>query len=706
LSSSQVQWIDELALGFSTRRRSFVGCLNRKSLSVVLAVSCSVFALGTGLSAADETPASIDEIRQTIEELDLKYTVEENWVTRLTPEEFSALCGVPLPYEPVLVRDWNVPARSRVSQLDWRNIDGDSYVSDVRNQGPCGSCWIFGAMAAIESAMMIALDEPNTDPDYAEQYVLGCDSWCGGCSGGYAEVALEFARLAGVPPEPCNPYEASDLIPCHTSCPKTDSLLHKIDDWGFVTYDTVDVSAINAALETYGPLATSFEVYESFPAYESGIYSAHGSTPTGGGHCVAIVGFNDSLQYWIAKNSWGEYWGEDGYFRIAYNSGCGFGAYTLACSYSPPWGNPVWTVPAELEAGETATVFYDPSGRLLDGAASVTIHRGHNHWTGVTNNPMVWNAGEEAWEVTFSIPSDAHNIQFVFNENDTLWDNNAWTDWYLPVDNTGDDFVMDGFLDPNVPLLSGDSEFPLHGWWLGDTLYVAGLSVGSTPSLDHFLLIFDDTTGVRSSVWGKLGNSVPWKYFLATENDNGWTGWFNHNEVIQTGASFDSARTGPYLEGTLDIDALYGGNPPENLWVAAAAYETPNGGRIDLQAPEGNGNRNLEASELFPLRSYTGLTIGNPVLVRRFDLSLSPNPTHSGTSVELALSHATDLRVEVFDAAGRKVATVFEGQAKPGKLRTAWDGCNRDGRPCASGIYFIKATGDYGTLTQKCSVMR
>ena len=82
------------------------------------------------------------------------------------------------------------------------------------------------------------------------------------------------------------------------------------------TSPTVD--ALKNALSTHGPLVTTFSVYEDFYDYSEGIYS-YVSGGYLGGHAVLLVGYNDDEQYFIVKNSWGTWWGEDGYFRIAYS---------------------------------------------------------------------------------------------------------------------------------------------------------------------------------------------------------------------------------------------------------------------------------------------------------------------------------------------------------------------------------------------------
>ncbi|MDH6126503.1 hypothetical protein P3T39_003460 [Kitasatospora sp. GP82] len=70
-------------------------------------------------------------------------------------------------------------------------------------------------------------------------------------------------------------------------------------------------------LDTVGPIEACFDVYTDFDAYSSGVY--HHTTGTyRGGHCVAIVGYSDVDNCWIAKNSWGKNWGDSGYVRIGY----------------------------------------------------------------------------------------------------------------------------------------------------------------------------------------------------------------------------------------------------------------------------------------------------------------------------------------------------------------------------------------------------
>ena len=672
------------------------------SVLMFVALACGLPAICSAVEPAGGI--DLESIRETIDRLGLNYTVEENWVTRLAPEERCRLCGVqtPIDYDGYMM--WESRGPGGRTRIDWRDVGGRSYVSGVRDQGPCGSCWAFGPVAIIESAKMIALDEPDTDPDLAEQYVLTCNWAQHGCGGGDPPVALELARLGGIPPESCNPYEAGDMLACHTCCPESYDVVEKIAGWGVITGDWLDIDAINAALES-GPITASFEVYESFFAYSGGVYSAQGSVPTGGWHCVALVGFNDREGYWIAKNSWGEHWGEEGYFRISYNSWCKFGYYTLACAYSPAWDEPVRLSPEVPTAGDPVTVLYDPAGRWLDGTPTCIIHRGHNGWTGITNNPMAWNPGEDAWEVTFTVPPDAHNIQLVFTDGGALWDNNGGPDWSYAVNNSGDAFVMDGYLDPSVPLLSGGSP-GLYGVWRDGMLYLATLSVGSTPGMDHFLMVLDDQSGTTGAVWAKAGTTVPWAYFLGMENSNGWAGWFDAGQAVQAGPEFAFGNTGPYIEGTLDIDALYGGMAPAQLWVAAAAYDNPDGGALLLQSPPGDADGNLEAPEFYMLESPPPAAAGIPGGGGEWRLAVEPNPFSSGVAVELSLPAGEAVRVDVFDVLGRRVATLHDGPAGPGAVSLHWNVRDLQGNPCATGIYFFQARSRTRSLITKATLLK
>jgi C1A family cysteine protease len=549
---------------------------------------------GAGAAPGDSRALDLVQMRETIERLGLRYQVSENWVTRLSAEERRRVMGGCLTEDPDRWPRWqSLVAVAPPDSFDWRNLKGQSYVSNVRNQGVCGSCWDFAAVALMEATMMIALDQPDTDPDLSEQRILSCNDNGDGCGGGFMETALEFMRIAGTPPEPCFPYYGDDAVPCLFGCHETIEQVQKLESWSVVTGGEINVELIKTAL-TFGPVGACFEVFESFSAYSGGIYSAYGSVTTDEGHCVIIVGYNDVEQYWIAKNSWGLFWGEDGYFRIAYDNGCGFGAFTVVCTYQPGWTEPVSWEPHDLSAGEELTVRYDPGGRSLEGTGMVTLHWGHSAWQEVSDQQMTWNGGKGSWEATITVPAIASSVQFAFVDQLDLWDNNAGADWSLAVNSAT--FILDGFIDGGVPLLASGSGLSLWGAVNGDFLYLATEGTALTFGQDRFLLVTanPDQTGVAP--WAKAGQVLAWNYYLGAEESNLWSGWFDAVEVHQIGPGFAKAHGG-VLEGVLDLEALYSGSPPDTLWIAAAGYETSEGGALFSQSPAGDGDGDLEAGE-------------------------------------------------------------------------------------------------------------
>ena len=209
---------------------------------------------------------------------------------------------------------------------DWSVND-----SPVKNQGSCGSCWAFAAAALIENL-------GNKD-DLAEQVLVSCISESNGCSGGWYGYALDHIHNKGLPPEDCYPYIAQNGN-CGTQC-SSPSFVVKVEEhdtygrWGVPDQDTV--SNLKYLLQT-GPVLVSMRVPTdgTFNKYQDGIYDYDGgAVPENRGHAVLAVGYDDDGQYFKVKNSWGPWWGEGGYFRIAYNDVTDhvqFGGYACTAS--------------------------------------------------------------------------------------------------------------------------------------------------------------------------------------------------------------------------------------------------------------------------------------------------------------------------------------------------------------------------------------
>ena len=214
-----------------------------------------------------------------------------------------------------------------------------NYVTPVRDQGNCGSCWAFATTGALESYTLIQNNLYDPDINLSEQVLVSCGG-AGSCNGGYVGSASNFIRDTGLPIESCYPYTATNGS-CANACINWQLNSNRIDSWSYVATYSPTVDAIKNALYIHGPLVTTMDVYTDFFYYSSGIYSHTGGNYEGG-HAVLIIGYNDVDQFFIAKNSWGPGWGEGGFFNIAYaqlSYPVEFGYYTIAyqettCTYS------------------------------------------------------------------------------------------------------------------------------------------------------------------------------------------------------------------------------------------------------------------------------------------------------------------------------------------------------------------------------------
>ena len=201
------------------------------------------------------------------------------------------------------------------SHFCWCNIDGVDYTTPAKSQEPCPSCEAYALVAALETLVQ-----------YKVGYPFGCDLselHLFFCSGGTCKWGVDIKKAAqylvdhGVPDEGCFPelHRKRDM-PCDLTLPDWQKRSVRIKEWGWVENSD---EAIKKALIEHGPLAACIYVWKDFYYYHGGIYR-HRWGRLVGGHVIAIMGYNDTGGYWICKNSWGRNWGEDGWFRVAYDA--------------------------------------------------------------------------------------------------------------------------------------------------------------------------------------------------------------------------------------------------------------------------------------------------------------------------------------------------------------------------------------------------
>jgi len=204
--------------------------------------------------------------------------------------------------------------------LDWRTSGA---VSDVKDQGICGSCWSFGAAETIEGALFL---RTGVLTRLSSQALVDC-SWPfgnNGCDGGNDFLAYEWILKSGyIPTEASYPYTMADGYCVYENAQPGTSIK------GYVNVTSGDAQALREALATHGPISVSIDAsHKSFSFYKSGVYYEPqcGNTVSDLDHTVLAVGYGveGGVPYWIVKNSWSKYWGDQGYIKIsAVNNNCG-----------------------------------------------------------------------------------------------------------------------------------------------------------------------------------------------------------------------------------------------------------------------------------------------------------------------------------------------------------------------------------------------
>lgn len=199
--------------------------------------------------------------------------------------------------------------------FSWQDIDGIDYTTPVKDQSPAPTCETYALCASLETLMQYQLGELY-GPDLSEAHLYFYPG--GTVEAGYVNLmdAADYLIEPGVPDEGCFPDPHRAFDGPFESLPGWENRTVKITDWGWVDHD---VEAIKEALIEYGPLIICMQVWEDLYYYFGGVYR-HRWGERVGGHVVTIVGYDDSHNCWIVKNSWGPKWGRKGWFKMAYDA--------------------------------------------------------------------------------------------------------------------------------------------------------------------------------------------------------------------------------------------------------------------------------------------------------------------------------------------------------------------------------------------------
>ncbi|KYK23068.1 hypothetical protein AYK25_06815 [Thermoplasmatales archaeon SM1-50] len=199
--------------------------------------------------------------------------------------------------------------------FSWRDINGIDYTTPIKDQSPAPTCEAYALCAALETKMQYQIQE-RYNPDLSDNHLY---YYAGGTiEKGYVNLvdAANYLIQHGVPDEGCFPEPHRPMDYLFESLPGWENRTVKITEWGWVNHS---VNAMKQALIEHGPLVICIHFWRDFFYYLGGVYKHHLGRPVAG-HVVTIVGYDDSKNCWIVKNSWGTKWGEKGWFRMAYDA--------------------------------------------------------------------------------------------------------------------------------------------------------------------------------------------------------------------------------------------------------------------------------------------------------------------------------------------------------------------------------------------------
>jgi len=239
-----------------------------------------------------------------------------NKFSDLSVTEFSVRLGmkgyVPkqLPNIPVATRTAAPP-----TTFDWRSKGG---ITEVKDQGQCGSCWAFSCTESIESVHIIKGNEKV--PPLSPQQIVDCDTGDDGCNGGDLPTCYQYVQSTkGLETDEQYPYTAED-----GTC-NADESLERDPITGFkyvIPQGSTDENEMASFLAANSPMSIIVDA-SSWSEYNSGVLKAS-QCDTNLDHAVQAVGYDLGKGYWIVRNSWGSDWGENGFIRLQFGQNtCG-----------------------------------------------------------------------------------------------------------------------------------------------------------------------------------------------------------------------------------------------------------------------------------------------------------------------------------------------------------------------------------------------
>ena len=243
-------------------------------------------------------------------------------------------------YEEVIKYINTEPEDMNASELsknwDWRNVGGKNYLPPLSEQKSCGSCYIFSALSSLEARLRIQTNLLDKTI-FSRQYIVSCSIYTEGCEGGYPILVGKFASEFELIPDSCMPYKGK-ATECSTRCdPSVYPDKYTVSKYEYLGghYGATSEELMMKEIRARGPMPGNIRVPWSFSYYKEGIFHHfHTLTPDPilnklsildknitweqVDHSILIVGWGEEngVKYWICMNTWGDNWGENGFFRV------------------------------------------------------------------------------------------------------------------------------------------------------------------------------------------------------------------------------------------------------------------------------------------------------------------------------------------------------------------------------------------------------
>jgi len=578
-------------------------------------------------------------------------------------------------------------------------MDWSVYDSPVKNQFSCGSCWAFAATAFIEN-----LGDMN---DLSEQVVISCSDG-GDCEGGFARKALEYFKNYGVPEEDCYQYLAQNGN-CVDKC-EYPAYLEKISTTSHYLWELADVNDLKNELQS-NPIIVRMLVPDEFHTYQGGTIFDYdgGEIPDTCGHIVLLVGYNDDQECFKAKNSWGTYWGEDGYFRISYDDvtdDVQFGSYALKGSgvYTEWLGFQV----ENLGEGvlELTSIECNKSWATISPAVppELQIDPGESKGISIIINWDEITVNQDIATITFNSndpdePMITRNVIAQKTISDSLplahypLDNNA-------LDATGNYSDMTLI---NTPFQEGG--IYCNGIYSGNSNYCHAITPEiSALDFNNFCISVNFKVDALPSL--KMPVIVGGKLYrwaaIYLNSDKTVSLKYNNSNYINSDVNYDIGQWQNakivyenntfylYLNDLLVVNVVADINHGNDKKITISDFSnalTFKGILDDLKISNINPTAIDQEENLYP-KSF--------VLLQNY-----PNPFNPTTTINYELSKGESVKIEVFDISGRLIETLLNQYHEPGGYSVNWNASN-----VGTGVYLYRITAGQFTDVKKCILLK